>query len=511
MPISEVIVDRLPLVVSTSVVFLAVYLLKYLFTPDPLANLPIVGEELGGDGKRLEQFRSNAKETYNEGYKKFRDGLFRVITSRKSRVVVVSPRFLDELKRLPDDVLSFDVAVQETMHAKYTKIPTDRLVAQTIKTSLTPGLVRFNPTVADEVREALRLELPPCDDWTPVNINQKLLRIVAIASGRILIGPELCRSEEYLDAAIKYTVELMMARQAVDALPPWKRPFVAGGLPEVKQLTARLKQATAFMEPIVKARLEALKDPNHEKPDDMLQWTIDDQLKANGTCDVQHQTRCQLGLSFAAIHTTTLTSTNVFYDLAAYPEYIDELRDEIRTVLSEHGGVFSSTALQSMKKLDSFLKESQRFHPPAVASFQRKVLKDMSLSNGQHIPAGTVIEVPAQAISFDPTVFPDPEKFDGLRFYKMREKARQAGEFDTAALGQFVSVSKASLSFGYGRHACPGRFFAGNEIKMIVANCLLQYDMKLLDGFTARYPNLELGGSSVPDPTKELLFKRITA
>lgn len=102
MAIAELIADRLPLVVSTTVVFLAVYLLKYVFTPDPLANLPIVGEELGGDGKRLQQFRANAKETYNEGYKKvrisphryhvgvsanmtakqFRDGLFRVITTR---------------------------------------------------------------------------------------------------------------------------------------------------------------------------------------------------------------------------------------------------------------------------------------------------------------------------------------------------------------------------------------------------------------------------------------------
>lgn len=413
----------------------------------------------------------------------------------ESRVIVVSPTFLDELKRLPDDVLSFDAAVMESMHAKYTQLPTEPLVSHTIKTSLTPGLVRFNPTVASEVQEALRLELPPCDDWTPVRINQKLLRIVAIASGRILIGPELCRTEEYLDAAINYTIELMGARQAVDALPPWKRPFVASRLPAVKQLNQRLKQADAFMEPVVRARLEALKDPNNEKQDDMLQWAIDDQFKARGKCDIRKQVRIQLGVSFAAIHTTTLTSTNVFYDLAAYPEYIEELRAEIRTVLAEHGGVFTSTALQAMKKLDSFLKESQRFHPPGVASFQRKVLKPVTLSNGQHIPAGTILEVPSYAVSCDPEVFSEPEKFDGLRFYKMREKARQAGEFDTAALGQFVSVSKGSLSFGYGRHACPGRFFAGNEIKMIIANCLLQFDIKMPDGFTGRYPNIELGGS----------------
>ena len=35
---------------------------------------------------------------------------------------------------------------------------------------------------------------------------------------------------------------------------------------------------------------------------------------------------------FAAIHTTTATATNIFYTLAATPEYIEPLREEIRTV-----------------------------------------------------------------------------------------------------------------------------------------------------------------------------------
>lgn len=70
MAISEVIVDRLPLVLSTTVVFLAVYLLKNIFTPDPLAKLPIVGEELGDDEKRRQLYRKNAKASYAEGYKK---------------------------------------------------------------------------------------------------------------------------------------------------------------------------------------------------------------------------------------------------------------------------------------------------------------------------------------------------------------------------------------------------------------------------------------------------------
>jgi len=196
-------------------------------------------------------------------------------------------------------------------------------------------------------------------------------------------------------------------------------------------------------------------------------------------------------------HLSPLTPVR-FYNLAAYPEYIPELRDEIRSILSETGGVFTSPALQGMKKLDSFLKETMRFDPLGIASFERKVLKPFTLSSGQQIPAGIVIEVPAHAIAQDPQFYASPDKFDGLRFYNMRQKAKEAGQFEAAAQGQFVSVSQSSLSFGYGRHACPGRFFAGNEIKMIVANCLLQYDIKLAEGHTERYRNFDIGGSVSP-------------
>jgi cytochrome P450 len=103
-----------------------------------------------------------------------------------------------------------------------------------------------------------------------------------------------------------------------------------------------------------------------------------------------------------------------------------------------------------------------------------------------------MIEVPAVCVNSDMDVFPDADKFDPLRFYKLRQDARTAGSVEGGALSQFVSVSQSSLTFGYGRHACPGRFFAANEIKMILSNLLMCYEIKLEEGSAARYPNIEL-------------------
>lgn len=77
----------------------------------------------------------------------------------------------------------------------------------------------------------------------------------------------------------------------------------------------------------------------------------------------------------------------------------------------------------------------------------------------------------------------------------MAKTAEESGvrAAEAVANSQFVSVGTSSLTFGYGRHACPGRFFAANEIKMVIATALQHYDMKLVDGETERYPNLTFG------------------
>jgi cytochrome P450 len=140
-----------------------------------------------------------------------------------------------------------------------------------------------------------------------------------------------------------------------------------------------------------------------------------------------------------------------------------------------------------------------------LASFGRRVLKGITLSNGQHIPAGVVIEVPAHAIYLDSEHYPSASEFDGLRSYKLRK----SGKATDIARNQFVTTNETNLGFGYGRHACPGRFFAANEIKMILARLVLEYDIKMPNGETERHPQIEMGRQSMPHPGKTLAFKKV--
>jgi hypothetical protein len=47
--------------------------------------------------------------------------------------------------------------------------------------------------------------------------------------------------------------------------------------------------------------------------------------------------------------------------LAAHPEYVQPLRQEIKTVIEEEG--WSKAAVSKMTKLDSFIKETMRVAP----------------------------------------------------------------------------------------------------------------------------------------------------
>lgn len=187
--------------------------------------------------------------------------------------------------------------------------------------------------------------------------------MVSKVSGRIFVGPELCHSEEYIDMSINYTVDLMHAAESISALPPGERAAKAPSLPALKKLRERQQRAYEFVRPLILERKRALEeDTDFQSPDDSIQWILKSGQDKYGAQDEQTLTEIQLALTFAAIHTTTLSTTNVFYTLAAMPGIVPELRQEIRAVLDEYG-TFTTVAMQKMKKLDSFLRETMRVYP----------------------------------------------------------------------------------------------------------------------------------------------------
>jgi cytochrome P450 len=114
-------------------------------------------------------------------------------------------------------------------------------------------------------------------------------------------------------------------------------------------------------------------------------------------------------------------------------------------------------------------------------------MQPYTFSDGTYIPAGTMLALPVYTIGRDPELFPNPDVFNPYRFVNKRHD----GENDHL---QFTSVTNGTMAFGSGKHACPGRFFAALEIKLLMIELLKRFDFRAVpgeDGTVRRYKNIE--------------------
>lgn len=100
---------------------------------------------------------------------------------------------------------------------------------------------------------------------------------------------------------------------------------------------------------------------------------------------------------------------------------------------------------------------------------------------------------------------PIPNAYDDFRFVKIRSREPNPDAGDRA---QYAASNPASMSSGFGRHACPGRFFAANEIKAIMGFLVLNYDMKFPAGVEKRPESLLFETQYLPNPFATVILKR---
>ena len=132
------------------------------------------------------------------------------------------------------------------------------------------------------------------------------------------------------------------------------RPAVKYFVPELAKIFEHFALAKELIVPILSERAK-----NQHESLDLLQWLLEN---AEGRSD-NTLSAIILHVAFAAIHTSAVAVTHILYDLCAMPNYVQSLREEIESALCSEGGRPTKKALLKMSKLDSFMRESQRFNP----------------------------------------------------------------------------------------------------------------------------------------------------
>ncbi|GLB41513.1 putative cytochrome p450 [Lyophyllum shimeji] len=447
-----------------------------------LDHIPAIGYQshilsfIGGFG-----FLLNARGLIERGCREYGHGIFKVPNLGKWLVVVNGAKYIEDLRKAPEDVLSFHDAVENQLQIPFTLGPS----------------ISKDP-VHEEVVVAFNDVLPLQEHaWLKVKAMDTMMPIISRASNCIFVGTPLCRDPDYMGISLKFTMVIVKAAVLLSLVPPFLRPLASRFFTNIP---SSIDQAAVHIKPLIDERQRNMAEYGKEypgKPNDMLSWLMDEAQGEEAT--LHYLARRLLTVNFAAIHTSTITFTHALLYLAAYPEYIKPLREEVQEIVDQEG--WTHSAISRMIKVDSFIKESMRLNSLGCLLMERVARQPFTFSDGTYIPKGTVIAVASQATHLDNANYPDPNVFDPLRFVDKTKKENAGRKVD------MVSTHSDFVAFGHGRHACPGRFFAANELKIMLAHVVMNYDVKL-EGRGGRPENMWFVTSCIPNPKAEVLFRK---
>ncbi|KAK5953726.1 hypothetical protein OHC33_004995 [Knufia fluminis] len=408
-----------------------------------------------------------------EGVTKYKPGYFRIATIQGEYVMVTDRNKVQEFLRQPDDVLSFQEAVNDQQQIPFTMgwgIGHATYHNQVVRVHLTKSLENRIEDMVDETRHAFDDLIGSPTDYQPIHIYKVIAMSVARISNRVMVGKEFSENTEFLELAIAYAEAVVISAELIRAFPDWMKHILI----RITPAWSRRWKAMKHLKPMLEKRLAGDFDGG-KKPDDLMQWLMDAAPPGEERTIPKLVERI-MSLNVASIHTTTMTFTGALYKLAAEPEkYMPELRAELEEVLAE--GPLSKDRLAKLKKMDSFLRESARYNNAGLMAVQRNAKKQFTFSDGTVIPAGAKVGTPTRFLQRDPLIYDNPEVFDGFRFSRLRDQTE-----GPATQYQMVSTAPELHVFGHGKHACPGRFFAVTEMKLMFAELITRYDMKLAPG-----------------------------
>ncbi|KAL7285069.1 hypothetical protein ACG7TL_000160 [Trametes sanguinea] len=427
--------------------------------------------------------------------------VFKVAMLDQWLVVVSGPKLVEELRKRPDSEFSAEQGLQSLLPLQYIFGPEtvhDQYHVDIVREKLTRSIPLILGDVIDELQLAVKEHIPATEnEWVSVNVVDATRQIVARASSRVFVGVQACRNPDYLDISINFTVDVVKDRALLNLFPRFLKPIVkllAGNAART------VRRAIPILKPIIEERKRRMAEYGEDwddRPSNLLQWIMDE-AKIRNESDVTIIERILL-MNFAAIHTSSNSITHAIYHVAEHPEYLQTLREEIEPILQEEG--WTKAGMAKMWKLDSLLRESQRYNGLNIISLMRKAMKDIVLSDGTLIPRGALVAAASTPLHLDSQVYTDAGVFDPFRFARQRENEGESLKH------QYANTSIEYIAFGHGKHACPGRFFAANELKAMLAYIVLNYDLKL-GGDGKRPHNVHFGPTIVPNPHAQVLFRK---
>jgi cytochrome P450 len=460
-----------------------------------------------------------------DGYKKYHDqaAILPIAGPGGASFIILPASETQFVSEQPDSVLNLREVIKEGLLYRYTVadsfIVSNAAHQHLITTTLTNQIGNLLPALNEETAFCFeKLWGTDTKDFHDVGVWDTLGQVVGQVTNRAFVGLPYCRNPQLLSAGLGFARFLPLSARFLSFVWEPLRPLVAPLFTLPNRFYER--RFTDILLPEIERRLQdhvskmkAEKGKATSDKNDFLQWSLEQAIASNDPRMWKPQTLAGriLLLNLVSIHTSSLTVTNLVLDLiSSKAEILDELRTEITSVLAETRGVWTKSSMYKMEKLDSVFRESARLNTLTAVALRRVVTgKDgLTTPSGVHIPMGNFIAVPSLAVLTDAKKHSSPETFLPFRFLDLRRDintGERLPDHVERARMTFAATSNDYLAFGNGRQACPGRFFAAAELKLMLAYVLLHYDFEML---SKRPGDSWVGILRIPSPSAKIRVKR---
>lgn len=205
-----------------------------------------------------------------------------------------------------------------------------------------------------------------------MDLSSKLVHYI---SNRILVGPELCRRRDYRAATESLNMSHIIYGAIWNFLPlgPFRKPFYnVFCIPYRMQIRRAMKN---FLIPNIEHRMAQRNNPHYKKHLDTIQLMVDMPPASPKEDDAFRHSIRILHLHFASTGSNISLVHHTLWQILQKPEYVEEIRSEIGTVLQKFGPWDSQHTLNHLHLLDSFIREMLRFHTPSARTFRSPELR----------------------------------------------------------------------------------------------------------------------------------------
>ncbi|ETS77970.1 hypothetical protein PFICI_10032 [Pestalotiopsis fici W106-1] len=427
---------------------------------------------------------------------KSKNGLLRIATIQGEYILVTDRQKVAEYLKAPDSILNAQDGSNDQQQIPFTMgygIGHRTYHTAVVRGPITQSINDWTPLMNEECGLALDDLIHCSTEYEPIALYDTIAMTVARIANRIYVGTEFCRNEEFLTNAADYAQAVVLTAELIRPFPDWLKSILIRFMPVMRHR----KKGEDFLRSFIQERLDGKRNRLGQKPTDLVQRLIDAAPPIEKT--VPQLAERVMALNVASIHTTTMTFTSAMYSLAVEPEkYAEVLRNEVIENL-ENGQITAAT-LAKLPKMDSFLRESGRFNTTGLMAMQRNARKEFKFSDGTVIPVGAKIGAVSRILQRDPEVFENPDVFDGFRFYQTEPSETKPSTM--------VNTGTNFHLFGHGRHPwqVQCRFLAVHEMKIMFAQLLLRYELKLAPG-TKPEPFF-IATMCIPDTKLKVLFRK---